>query len=119
MSHPDPNYAHRSTHGIPANMDPLGLVELALNIYINRANAGLVNRRDHPSYGYGKTAIRSDLDKADALLTVLTVMKGDSMNVTNLYDSDEVKERYPQYAKLRYLRRWVNSKSEQTPPEES
>lgn len=117
MSHPDPSYAHQQRHGVPANMDPLGLTELALNIYINRATSALVNRRDHPSYGYSKTAIRSDLDKADALLTVLTVMKGDSPNVTNLYDSDEVKERYPQYNKLRYLRRWVNNKDAQAPKE--
>lgn len=119
MSHPDPGYADRPVHvhAAAATSDPIKLVKQALGIYIARINSALINRRDHPTYGYTKADIRSDLDKAEAMLAMLAVLQGDSMNVIDFYVSDKVKERYPQHAELRYLRRWVNSKSVQAPEE--
>src|SRR3954452_20229380 len=46
------------------------------NEMLNAAQSGLINRRDHPSYGYTKSSIASSLDKAEALIALLQVLAG-------------------------------------------
>lgn len=43
---------------------------------LTNASISLVNRRDHPTYGYTKASIRSQLDRAEGMIVAWAVLAG-------------------------------------------
>lgn len=66
---------------IKANEDVPSRVMRMANEMLTSAQSSLVNRREHPSYGYTKSSIASSLDKAEAIIAVWQVLAGRANHV--------------------------------------